>query len=143
MVSSKENFTRAYIANVSVCPEMMWINNTRIRLKFKGSCLKQEDKAPFTPKAVINLFIVYELGTWSWDLNNDFALKNCLFGVAKLTKNPDPDNYKYSSYGIGFDVRSEFLLLDGSMGKNVVIFGVYMSSPVHIDDKKKRYFCSC
>ena len=66
-----------------------------------------------------------------------------MFGVAKLTKNPDPDNYKYSSYGIGFDARSEFLLPDGSMGKNVVIFGVYMSSSVHVDDKKKRYFRSC
>ena len=31
----------------------------------------------------------------------------------------------------------EFPLPDGSVGKNVIIFGVDMSSPVHIDDKKK------
>ena len=37
------------------------MNNPRIRLKFKGSCLKQEHKAHITPKNMVNLFIVYEL----------------------------------------------------------------------------------
>ena len=32
---------------------------------------------------------------------------------------------------------SEFSLLDDSMAKNVTIFGVDMSSYVHIDNKKK------
>ena len=40
------------------------MNNPRIRLKYKGSCLKQEDKAHFTPKNMVNLFIVYELDKW-------------------------------------------------------------------------------
>ena len=53
------------------------INNSIIRLKFKGSCLKQEDKPPITLKNVINLFIVYELDTWSRDINTGFTLKNC------------------------------------------------------------------
>ena len=43
----------------------------------------------------------------------------------------------YSVYGTGFDSRSEFSLRDGSVGKSVVIFGVGMSSSVHIDNKKK------
>ena len=34
---------------------------------------------------------------------------------------------------------SEFSLPDGSMGKNVIIFGVDMSSSVHIDNKKKYF----
>ena len=38
---------------------------------------------------------------------------------------------------MGFDSRSEISLPDGSMGKNFIIFGVYMSSSVHIDNKKK------
>ena len=54
-----------------------------------------------------------------------------------LTKNADPDKYKYSGYSIGFDSRSKFSLDDGSIGKNVVIFGVDMSSSVRIDNKKK------
>ena len=47
---SDEKFTSPYIANVKGFPKLVWINNSRIRLKFKGSCLKQEDKAPYTPK---------------------------------------------------------------------------------------------
>ena len=47
---SNEKFTCAYIANISVCPKLIWMNNSKIRLTFKGSCLKQEDKAAYTPK---------------------------------------------------------------------------------------------
>ena len=36
-------------------------NNFSIRLNFKVSCFKQEDKAALTVKNVVNLFIVYEL----------------------------------------------------------------------------------
>ena len=60
-----------------------------------------------------------------------------MFGFAKLTKNTDPDKYKYSGRGIRFDSRSKVSLPDGSMGKNVIIFEVDMSSSVHIDNKKK------
>ena len=63
-----------------------------------------------TPKKVINLYISYRLGPQLRDLNTDFTLGNCLFGSAKLTNNADLDKYKYSSYGIGFDSRSEFSL---------------------------------
>ena len=56
----------------------------------------------------VNLFICYELDRWSRDLCTDFSLGNCLFGSAKLTKNADPDKYKYSSYDIGSDSHSEF-----------------------------------
>ena len=45
------------------------------------------------------------------------------------------DKYVYTGYGIGFDLRSEFSLPDGSVGKNVVIFGADMSPSVHIDNK--------
>ena len=76
-------------------------------------------------------FIVYKLDAWSQDLNSDFTLKDCLFEGAKLAKNADPDKYVYSDYGIGFDLRSEISLPDGS----VVI--VDMSSSVHIHNKKK------
>ena len=69
--------------------------------------------------------------------NSDFTLKNCLFGSVKLPKNADRDKEVYSDYGIRFDLRSEFSLTDGSVGKNVIIFGVDMSSSVHIDNKKK------
>ena len=46
----------------------------------------------------------------------------------------------YIDYGIGFHSRLEFSVLDGSVGKNVIVFGVGMSSSVHIDSKKKDIF---
>ena len=52
-------------------------------------------------------------------------------------KNADPDKYKYSDYGIRFGSCSEFLFTDWSMRKNVIIFGVDISSSVHIDNKGK------
>ena len=72
----------------------VWMSNSRIRLEFKWSHLKDK---------VVNLFIVYELGTWSQDLNTDFTLKDELFRSVKLTKNVDPYEYKDSGYSIGFE----------------------------------------
>ena len=45
---------------------------------------------------MVNLFFVYELDTWSRDLNNDFTLKEYLCGSVRLTMNADQDKYKYS-----------------------------------------------
>ena len=52
--------------------------------------------------------------------------------------NADPDKYKYSGYGIGFESHSEFSFTDGSMRKNVIIFGADMNTSVHIDNKSKH-----
>ena len=81
------------------------MNNSRIRLQFKEGCLKQ-DKVPFTPNNVVNLYIVYELNIWSQDLNAEFTLKGCFFWAVKLTKNAIPNKYSYLGYGIEFDSRS-------------------------------------
>ena len=48
-------------ANKSLSPKLKWLNS-KIRVEFKGSCLK-EDKITFTLRNVVNLFIVYELDT--------------------------------------------------------------------------------
>ena len=89
------------------------------------------------PKKVISLYISYTLGPQLRNFNTDFTLSNCLFGSVKLTKNVDLDKYKFTGYGIGFDSCGEYSLPDGSLGKNVIIFGVDMSSSVHIDNKGK------
>ena len=81
--------------------------------------------------------ISYTLSPWLGNLNTDFTLNNCLFGSVKLAKNADPDKYKYSGYGIGLYSCLEFSFTDGSMGKNIIVFGVDMSSSVHIDNKNK------
>ena len=59
-----------------------------------------------------------------------------MFGAVKLTKHLDIDQYKYSEYGIRFD-RKGFFSLGNEIGRNVIIFGVDMSSSPHLDNKKK------
>ena len=83
------------------------------------------------------MYISYTLGPQIKNLNTDFTLCNCLYGSVKLTKNADLHNYKYSGYIIGFVSRWEFSLPDGTMGENVIIFGVDVSSSVHVDNKVK------
>ena len=72
------------------------------------------------------------------NLKTDFILKSCLFWSAKLLKNTDPDKFKYSGYGIGFDSRSEFSFTDGILAENFVIFGADISSSVHVYNKNKN-----
>ena len=57
-------------------------------------------------------------------------------GAVRLTKNTDFDKYKYSGYGIGFDRKGSYSIAD-EIGRNVIIFGVDMSSSLHIDNKRK------
>ena len=65
------------------------------------------------------------------------TLNNCFLRSIKLTKNADLDKYEESSYSIPFDSCSEFLFTDGSMEKNVIIFGANMNSSAHTDNKNK------
>ena len=84
---SNEKFKPPYRANKSLSPKPLW-NKSRLRLRFEGSCLKQEDTAPFTLNHLVN----------SQDLIADFTLKDCLFGSVEIIKTVDPDKYSYSGY---------------------------------------------
>ena len=67
---------------------------TKPRVKCTGSCLKQL-KISYTHGAIVNIYIVYEMGA-SGSIDNDATLKNCLFGAVTLTKNADINMYGYS-----------------------------------------------
>ena len=54
-----------------------------------------------------------------------------------MTKNADIDKYKYIGYGIGFDRNGSFSFPGIGFGKDVMIFGVDMSSSTKIDNRKK------
>ena len=120
----------------SLSPSINYVGN-KIRVKFNGSCLKQSNKLTYTHKTIVNIYIVYELGASTSNDNNP-KLKNCLFGAVTLTKNLDIDKYGYSGYEIGFDRRSTLSFPGGGFGKNVIVFGVGMSSYAHIDNKKSN-----
>ena len=77
---------------------------TKIRVKFSGSCLKQ-DKVTYAHGKIVNIYIVYEINKKDNTIISDPTLENCLFP-------------------------------NGGYGQNVIIFGVDMSSSIHIDNKK-------
>ena len=60
-----------------------------------------------------------------------------LIGAVRLNKNADIDQYGDSGYGIGFDRKGFFSASSGGTGRNVIIFGVDMSSSTKIDNRKK------
>ena len=107
-------------------------------ITFSGNCLINNSND--SSLGEVNSYISYTPDQLLRDLDTDFTLKNCLFVSVKLTKNADLNKYKYSSYGIGFDSRSELLFIDGSYGKNVFIFGAGTNSSVHVDNKGKNIF---
>ena len=74
---------------------------------------------------MVDLFIVYELDTWSRDLDTYFTLKDCLGGSAKITKNDDRDKYKHSNYGIGFDSRLRIFIYRWKCKKKCHYFWIH------------------
>ena len=66
-----------------------------------------------------------------------------LFGAVCLTKNADIEKFKYSGYGIQFDTKGIISFPSGGFGKNVIVFGVDMSSSVRLDYKKKDILILC
>ena len=118
--------------DTSLAPTTGFKNDGKRYFKFRGGCLK-EDKTKSEFDKIINIYIVYDLES-NLNYNPDFTLENCLFGGVMVTKNTDVNKYKYSGYGIGFDGKGVFTHPTGSFGNNSIIFGVDMSSSVHIDN---------
>ena len=108
----------------------------KIRVKFSGSCLKQ-DKATYNYGTMVNIYIVYEISK-NYNISSYPKLENCLFGAVILTKNADIDQYKYSGHGIGFDRKGEFSFGSREFGRNCIIFGANMSGSVHANNKKNN-----
>ena len=136
---SDERINSIKTPNHSITPNLNYYGTTT-RIKFNGSCLEQ-DKVIFNHGKVVNIYIVYEISK-SINISDYPTLENCLFGAVSLTKNADIDKYKYSGYGIGFDRHGFFSHPSGGTGRNVIIFGVDMSSSTKIDNRKKIYFNS-
>ena len=134
---SNESITPFSAPNNFLTPSLKYLG-TKTRVKFSGSCLKQ-DKVTYTHGKIVNIYIVYEINKKDNTIIGDLTSKNYLFGAVTLTKNADIDKSEYSGYGIGFDRKGEFSFPGGGYGQNVFIFGVDMSSSIYIDNKKKRY----
>ena len=75
-------------------------------------------------------------------LNTDLTLSDCLFGTVKLTKNAHSDNSGYGDMVLHLIHVHLFLLLNVEWGKKSVVLREDNSSPVHADNRKKRYLSS-
>ena len=116
-------------------PLLDYVGN-KIKVELKGDCLKQE-KSAFNHGKIVNIYIVYKIER-SVNSSSYLTPENSLFGAVRLTKHVDIDQYKCSGYGIGFD-RKGFYSIGNEVRRNVIVFGVNMSSPSHIDHKKKIF----
>ena len=108
---------------------------TKTRIKFNGSCLKQ-DKVTYAHGKIVNIYNVYETSK-SINISDYPQLENCLFKAVSLTKNSDISKYGYFGYGIGFDSHGSFSFPGTGLGRIVIIFGVDMSSSTKIDNRNK------
>ena len=108
---------------------MDYFKNPKFQVEFNGSYLKPA-RGSFAPSKTINLYITFQVKSWSFYVGNGFILRNSLFAV-KSTKNADPEKYSYSGHDIWFDERKSFSLPNDTFWKNVIIFGADMSSSGH------------
>ena len=108
----------------SLAPALSYIGN-KTRVKVDGGCLKQ-DKIAFTHRKIVNIYIVYEINLWNYVYSDDPTRGNSLFGAVGLVKISDINKYKYSGYGIGFDMKGTFGFPDIGFDRNCIVFGADM-----------------
>ena len=108
----------------------------------KGADFFQQDKSSvIAAKSIVNIYIVYTLSTKSISSSN--ALKNCLFGATEVKKTnytTDPQKWQYSGYGLAFDRTGQFTHNDGSLARNIIIFGADLSTSRHSTNKNTKHF---
>ena len=80
---SNESIKTPSTSNNFLNPLLDYVS-TKIRVKFSGSCLKQ-DKAKYNHGTIVNIYIVYEIS------KNYNISSYCLFGAVTLTKHVDTD----------------------------------------------------
>ena len=85
-----ERTTSVSAFNCFITPKLNYYGS-KTRVKFKGSCSKQ-DKTIYTHGKTVNIYIVYEI-TKMFDTSSYPTMKNCLFGAVTLTKNNHIDKY--------------------------------------------------
>ena len=79
---SDESIKPPSTSDTSLSPLINYLYN-KVRLKFDGGCLKQQNKLTYTHGTIVNIYTVYELGV-SNSFNDDPTLKSPLFGAVKL-----------------------------------------------------------
>ena len=125
---SDERINSIKTSDYGITPYLSYYNTNKVRVRLDGGCLKQDPDSLFHA-GIVNVYNVYEISKKN-NISDYPTLENCLLGVVKLTKNADIDKYVYSGYEIfSFPVTG--------LGRNVIIFGLDMSSSTKIDNRKR------
>ena len=113
-------------------------NDGRMHVYLQGNHFQQNNVIIPNNNNVINIYVVYKLVPISSTRNTDYTIQNALFGAMKINKNTDSSKNNYTRYGLCFDEGGEFVhtVRQGNFdrttnAKNVMIFGVDMSSSIH------------
>ena len=80
---------------------------------------------------------MHELSNWSCNPANNFSIKNCLFGTAKLVRNLIKSKFIYIGGWIVLDGEGSWSF-SNDLVKYVLIFGVNNSSSSHTDNWKNN-----
>ena len=117
-----------------------------MRVHLNGNYFSQS-KALKRNSSAINIYIVYNLNPISSTRNTDYTIQNTLFGAMKITKNADSSKNNYTGHGLCFDEGGEFghTVRQGNFdrttnAKNVIIFGVDMSSSIHATNRANNIY---
>ena len=98
----------------------------------------KQDSVIFNHKKVVNIYLVFEISK-SINISDYSTLENCLFRAVSLSKNANINRYKNSGYGIGFNSHGSVSFPGIGLGRNIIIFGVDMSSSTKTDKEKKIF----
>ena len=122
-------------------------NDGRMNVYLSGNHFQQNVANIPNSNNVINIYIVYKLTLISSTRNTDYTIQNALFGAMKIIKNTNSSKNNYKGYGLCFDEGGEFgyTVKQGNFNrvtnaKNVIIFGVDMSSSVHATNRVNNIY---
>ena len=122
-------------------------NDGRMHVYVQGNHFQQNNVIIPNNNNVINIYVVYKLDPISSTRNTYYTIQNALFGAMKITKNTDSSKNTYTGYGLCFDEGGEFghTVRQGNFdrttnAKNVIIFGVDMSSSIHATNRANNIY---
>ena len=115
-------------------------NDGRMYVYLSGNHFEQNKVIIPNNNNVINMYCVYELQPVTASRDDTFTIQNALFGAMEITKNADTSKYAYKGYGICFDEGGTFSKGNINNGRNVLIFGVDVSSLVHANNKANNIY---
>ena len=115
-------------------------NDGRIYVFLSGNYFTQNKVIIPNNDNVINIYSVYELHPIVPSRDTTFTFQDAVFGAVEITKNADTSKYAYKGHGICFDERGNFSKGNINNGRNVLIFGVHVSSLVHANNKANNIY---